>query len=115
MRSEKSKIKLIVDELLSNAIEADATDIDIKVHRSEDEITIKVVDNGVGMDEEQLQQARRTLKQPYRKDLEEYYGHLAGLESSEGGLNIVGLQVTSAEIESTKGRGTTVIVKRKQV
>lgn len=112
MRSEKNKIKLIVDELITNSVDADATDVDINVSRTENEIIIKVVDNGVGMSEKDLEDARKLLQQPFRKDLEEYYGQVAGMESSKGGLNIVGMQVNHAEIESIEGEGTTVIVKR---
>lgn len=112
MRSETNKIKLIVDELLTNSIDADATDVDINVSRTEDEIIIKIVDNGAGMTSKDLENARKLLQQPFRKDMEEYYGQLAGMESPRGGLNIVGMQVNHAEIESTEGEGTTVIVRR---
>lgn len=51
---------------------------------------------------------------PFRKDIEGYYGQLAGMESSLGGLNLIGMQVNDAEIKNTKGEGTTVIVRRKR-
>ena len=111
MNSESSKIKTIVDELLSNSLNADARDININVTRDGGETTITIGDNGSGMDEETLKYVRRVLKQPYRKDLEEYYGSLAGMESAKGGLNVVGMQVSYAEVESSK-EGTTILVKR---
>lgn len=112
MRSEKNKIKLIVDELLSNSVEANAKDIDIHVERTDKEIIITVKDDGVGMAQEDLEYARSVLNQPYSKDIEEYYGQLAGMESSQGGLNLVGMQVRHAEIDSTEGEGTTITVRR---
>lgn len=112
MESENNKIKLIVDELLLNSLEAQSTDIDINVKRDGDEMVIRISDNGNGMDQETLSKVRRILKQPYRKDLDEYYGHLAGMEISQGGLNLVGMQVDFAEVESSH-QGTTIIVKRK--
>lgn len=112
MDSESNKIKLIVDELLSNSLEAKSRDININIKRDDDEIVIRVSDNGNGMDQETLNKVRKTLKQPYRKDLDEYYGHLAGMEIAQGGLNIVGMQVDSAEVESSP-QGTSITVKRK--
>lgn len=114
MRSEKNKIKLIVDELLSNSVEANANDIDINVSRTDDEIVITVKDNGDGMNTKDLEYAKNVLNQPYREDIEEYYGQLAGMESSVGGLNLVGMQVRHAEIESIKGEGTRIVVRRKR-
>ncbi|MCF1685831.1 ATP-binding protein [Tetragenococcus halophilus] len=114
MRSDINRIKVIVNELMSNAVNSYATDIDVNVSRSEDKITIKVVDNGEGMDKETLEKARKKLNHSYRKDFEEYYGQLAGKQTSHGGLSIVGMQVNEAEIESTEGEGTTVIVRKKR-
>ena len=68
LNSEGKKIKLIVDELLSNALEADATDIKVNIEKKQDGTIIRVSDNGKGMDQETLEKSRRTLKQPYRKD-----------------------------------------------
>ncbi|MDN6665044.1 MAG: ATP-binding protein [Tetragenococcus koreensis] len=114
LRSDINRIKVIVDELLSNAVNSDSTNIDINVSRSKDTITIKVVDNGKGMDKETLEKAKERLNHSYRKDFEEYYGQLAGKQISHGGLTIVGMQVNEAEIESSKGEGTTVIVKKER-
>lgn len=115
MRSEKNKIKTIVNELLTNSIRANANDIDINVSLSEDEITIIATDDGDGMDEKQLQKARESLNQPYRKDLEEQFGQLAGMDvSSGGGLNIIGMQIKSAEVDSTKGEGTKIVLKKER-
>lgn len=112
MSSENNKIKLIVDELLSNSLEANSREINIKVTREREGTTITISDNGSGMDRETLAYVRSVLKQPIRKDLEEYYGHLAGMEISKGGLNVVGMQTDYAEVNSTK-EGTTITVKRK--
>lgn len=112
MQAEKNKIKAIVDQLLSNSIDAHANDIEVNVSRTDEEIIITVIDDGDGMDEEDLNYAKKTLDQPYRRDIEGYYGQLAGMESSRGGLNLVGMQVHHAKIESTLGEGTKVIVRK---
>lgn len=116
MKSENSKIQSIVDELLANSLEADSTNISIKITRDDEEVTIKVTDNGKGMDDKTLKDVKRILNQPYRKDMEEYYGSLAGSGHTRvgdhGGLNLVGFQVDYADVISSK-EGTTLIVKRK--
>lgn len=112
MKLENNKIKSIIDALLSNSLEAESTEVNINITKNEEDITIKIEDNGKGMDEETLNYVKRVLKQPYRKDMEEYYGQLAGKDIGGGGLNLVGLQINQAEIESSKGEGTKIIVKR---
>ena len=113
MRTDKHKIKLMVDELLSNAIDAHADDINISVRKSNDDIIITVEDDGIGMDEEDLRRTRKLLNQPFRKDLEEYFGQLTGLDNSTSGLNLIGMQSERAEIESTKGKGTKITIYNK--
>lgn len=103
-----------MDELLSNALDSQATNIDINITRDSEEIRIKISDNGKGMDADTLEKAKKKLNQPYRKDFEEYYGQLAGRQISQGGLNLIGMQVNEAEIKSEKGKGTTITVKRKR-
>lgn len=116
MKSENSKIQSIVDELLANALEADSTNINIDVTRDKEAVVIKITDNGKGMDAETLKDVKRILNQPYRKDIEEYYGSLAGgghaREGNFGGLNLVGFQIDYADVKSSE-EGTTFVVKRK--
>lgn len=116
MKSENSKLQSIVDELLANSLEADSTDISINIIRNKEEDIIKITDNGKGMDEETLKEVKRILNQPYRKDMEEYYGSLAGSNHTVGGsysgLNLVGFQIDSADIISSE-EGTTFLIKRK--
>lgn len=116
MKSENNKIQSIVDELLANSLEAESTDININITRDEEEVTIKIQDNGRGMDEKTLSYVKKILNQPYRKDMEEYYGSLAGTghtrEGNFGGLNLVGFQIDYSHVTSSE-EGTTFIVKRK--
>lgn len=100
MISEKKRIINILSELVSNAIEAESSNIDINIKRDEDKIIFLIEDNGKGMDEETLEKVRRVLKQPHRKIYDEYYSGLGGSPTSDSGLNIVGFQVDEAEIES---------------
>lgn len=115
MKSENSKIQSIVNELLANSLEAESRDININITRDKEEVTIKIEDNGKGMDEETLSHVEKILNQPYRKDMEEYYGSLAGIsqtrKKSFGGLNLVGLQVDYSSVKSSD-EGTTVVLKR---
>ena len=116
MKTEYSKILSIVNELLANSLEADSTDINVNITREKEEFIVKITDNGKGIDEKALKDVKRILNQPYRKDMEEYYGSLAGSghsrEGNFGGLNLVGFQIDYADVKSSK-EGTTFIVKRK--
>lgn len=116
MESKNKKIQAVVNELLSNSLEAQASDISININIDDEETVIKIRDNGKGMDEETLNYVKRILKQPHRKDMEEYYGNLAGGTgggSFGSGLNLVGFQIDEAEVESSK-EGTMIIVKKKK-
>lgn len=89
MKSENIRIQSIVDELLSNSLEAESTDININVTRDKEEVTIIIEDNGKGMDEETLSHVKKILNQPYRKDMEGYYGSLAGSTQTREGSFLV--------------------------
>lgn len=112
MRSEKSKIQGIVKELMSNSLNAEASEIKVDVDRGREKTTITVTDNGKGMDQTILRQVVELLNQPRRDELEDYYGGLAGNSQTASGLNIVGMLVDEAIVESKLNKGTTVKVKR---
>ncbi len=113
MLSERRHIRGIVDELMSNAIKAKATNIDINIVQTEDEIQVKVIDNGVGMDEEQVLTVKERLNQGRRDELEEYYGSLAGESMVGTGLALVSMLTDRAEVISALGQGTEITVYRK--
>lgn len=112
MRSEKAKIQGIVKELLSNSLNAEASEIKVDVNRESDVTIISVIDNGVGMDGKTVQQVMDLLNQPRRDELEDYYGSLAGNSQTASGLNVVGMLVDEAKVESGLSKGTTVKVTR---
>lgn len=112
LRSEKSKIQGIVKELMSNSLNAEATEIKVQVDRGKEKTVIKVTDNGKGMDEKTLKGVLDLLNQPRRDELEDYYGGLAGNSQTASGLNIVGMLVDEAKVFSEEGKGTTVEVVR---
>lgn len=117
MKLEHKKIESVVIELLANSLEANASDVNINITINDKEFVIKITDNGKGMDEETVSEVKRTLNQPHRKDMEDYYGALAGNlnrgGSSGSGFNLLGIQIDEAQVESSK-EGTTIIVKRKR-
>ena len=112
MRSEKAKIQGIVKELMSNSLNAEASEIKVDVDRGAEKTTISVQDNGKGMDANTVQQVMELLNQPRRDELEDYYGGLAGNSQTASGLNIVGMIVDEAKVESSLNKGTTVKVSR---
>lgn len=110
MTSENKKIQGIVKELLSNSLNAKAEQIDISIKRNKKTIEIRVDDDGKGMDKTTLNYAKKTLQQPQRKDMADYYLGLVGNSSEGSGLNLVGLLVSEAEVESSD-TGTVVKVR----
>ena len=107
----QQRIVNIMSELIKNALEADATDINLNIKRSADLFEITIQDDGKGMDEATLKDVQKKLKQTRREIYDEYYSGLAGFNQSDSGLNVVGFQVDEAEIE-TSPEGTKIRVKR---
>ena len=107
----QQRIVNIMSELVKNALEADATDIDMKIKRSEDLFEITIQDDGKGMDKKTLKEVQEKLNQPHQEIYDEYYSGLAGFNQSDSGLNVVGFQVDEAEIE-TNSDGTKIRIRR---
>ena len=115
MKEENSKIQGIVNELVSNALNAKASDVVVHIKReTEDNTTISVKDDGEGMDEETAKKVHHLLNQPNLTEYEDYYGNLTGNPMSSSGLNIVGMLVDEASVDSIEGKGTTITVFRRK-
>lgn len=114
MRDDYEAILGIIDELLSSAIRTGARRVSIVYEDLGPEIQVEVVDNGPGFDEREKVRIREALNQPRRTEIEEYYGHLAGEWMAGMGLNLVGMMVDRAEIDSKPGQGTRIAVVRKK-
>lgn len=112
MTTEKEKIQGIVKELVANALDADATDIDVNVKITKEKTVITVKDNGSGMNEKSAERVRRVLHQQRRDEIENYYGILAGNSMTAAGLNLVGMLVDDAIVESRPNEGSTITVIR---
>lgn len=112
MTTEKEKLLGIVKELTSNALSAGATDVQVSVKMEADKTIITVKDNGCGMDEKKAEKVRKVLHQIRRDEIEDYYGALAGNSMMASGLNLVGMLVDDATVESRPGEGTTITVIR---
>ena len=112
MTSTNKKIQGIVKELLSNSLHADSQNININIRKDKNVTEIEISDNGGGMDEETLNYVSKVLQQPHRKDMADYYLGLVGNSSQGSGLNLVGLLVDEAQIESSQ-KGTRVKVRLK--
>lgn len=107
----QQRIVNIMSELVKNALEADATAIDVNIKRSEELFEITIQDDGQGMDEKTLEEVQEKLNQPHQEIYDEYYSGLAGFNQSDSGLNVVGFQIDEAEIE-TSSEGTKIRIKR---
>lgn len=107
----KERTLNILNELVKNALDADATDINVNIKNTAEFLEITVKDNGSGMDEEALEKAKKRLNQEHMSIYDEYYSGLAGSQQAGSGLNLVGFQVDESKIE-TSPEGTTIRVKR---
>jgi hypothetical protein len=88
-------------DLADNSIEAQSTRLEIKILTSDDEITIRIIDNGTGMDTDLLER----VKDPYYTDGKKHPGRRVGL-----GIPFLIQTVEqcrgSYSIESEPGKGT---------
>lgn len=107
----KERTLNILNELVKNALDAEATDINVNIKYTADTLEITVQDNGSGMDEKTLKKAEGRLNQEHMDVYDEYYSGLAGSQQAGSGLNLVGFQVDESTIE-TSSEGTTVRVSR---
>lgn len=110
--SIRRHIRGIVDELVSNSLNAGALTVNVHIETRPEYFEVLIEDDGRGMDPEQTREVESLLRQPRREELEEYYGDLAGVSGFGSGLTIVGLLVDEAEVKSALGRGTKIRVVR---
>ncbi len=96
----------MLDELINNSFQANATVIETRIEDHGDHYHVYIKDNGRGMSEATLAQAHEMLSQERRRELEEYYGHLAGKTAKSSGLSIVGMMIDDYTLISEKGVGT---------
>lgn len=110
--SIKRHIRGVVDELVSNSLNAGARSVSVGINNQPEYFEIIIEDDGNGMNPQLTKEAENLLRQPRREELEEYYGDLAGVSGFGSGLTIVGLLVDEAEVQSALGRGTKIRVRR---
>ncbi len=108
MAKEQRRIKGLLDELITNSFKAGATDLESRITDDGDKYIVYVKDNGKGMSEKQLEEAKKLLDQPRRDELEEYYGELAGRTAKSSGLSIIGMMIDDFLLESIPEQGTEV-------
>ncbi len=115
MKEENGKIQGIVNELVSNSLNAKASDVVVHIKReTEDNTVISVKDDGEGMDKKTAEKVHHLLNQPNMTEYEDNYGNLAGSPMSSSGLHIVGMLVDEAAVDSAEGKGTTITVYRRK-
>ncbi len=113
MEKNRRHIRGIVDELLSNAIKAQASKIEVLVEEQGDEVCIRVIDNGHGIDGRKMEVVEKHLYQPRRDEIEDYYGALAGDSAVGTGLSLVGMMTDRASLKTALGCGTEITVYRR--
>jgi signal transduction histidine kinase len=99
VRGSKFELMRVMQNLLKNSLEAEATRVDVSFARVEGKMTVLVTDNGTGMDAESVKRAVR--------------GGFSSKATGTGlGLNIcrhlAGTHGASFALESAPGKGTTV-------
>jgi signal transduction histidine kinase len=114
VKPEKGVVRGIVDELIANSIQAGASEISVRINETDKGLSIRVSDNGCGMSDAVCRAALRALNQSRRDEMDRYYGQLAGESMVGRGLNLVGIMIDEASIETVPGGGTVVEVFRKK-
>lgn len=113
MQNEHEVIMGVINELLSSSLGFGANKVTIDYEDLGAEIKVEVRDNGKGLGAQELKRVLELLNQPRRTEIEDYYGHLAGEWMAGSGMNLVGMMVDRAEVESGPG-GTCIKVYRKK-
>ena len=108
--SEITVIKLIIQPIVENAIyhgikpKLSSGNIEVSVYEINDYVYISVYDDGVGMDEETLNELRASLNIKNEK-----FGY--GLYNVSQRIKLVYGENSGVEVSSTLGEGTTVLIK----
>lgn len=108
MIRERKKVQEIANELVTNAMRAKASKIEVTIEDLPESVRITVKDNGVGMPPAMVAHLRAALNSRRRDELT----MLTGVDHSRTGLMMVGFMSDEAELESTPGAGTQVVVYR---
>jgi anti-sigma regulatory factor (Ser/Thr protein kinase) len=114
MKEESKRIAGIVSELVSNALNAEASDVKVDIKKEDNTTIITVKDDGKGMEPKTADKVHKILNQPNLEDLEYQYGDLAGNTMGASGLTVVGYLVDEATVESKIGEGTVIRVYRRR-
>jgi hypothetical protein len=93
----------LITDLVHNAIEAGASEIHLKIEETETNLNVVIADNGKGMSDAVLEQARDPFYSDGRKHAHRKVG--LGLPFL---LQTADMTGGTADIESREGRGTTV-------
>jgi signal transduction histidine kinase len=103
--TDPDKIRLILSNLVHNAIEYSETDseVDIVAEFINNNLNITVRDYGVGIEEEKLSHIFERFNQMYNDIQHPVRGHGLGLSVTQALLEILQGEV---QIESTKGKGS---------
>ncbi len=102
---------MILQPLVENAVSygmkgrEDGGTVEIKIFRQEGQIRIVVEDDGSGMDEEELEQVRREISEPFKPG-----EHTIGLHSVASRIKACYGDAAQIELFSKKGEHTSVVI-----
>jgi len=105
---ERLKIQDILFELIHNSMRAKATRINIEIADLGDTVRLTVEDNGEGIEPQKAARLEAALNSGRRDELE----ILAGADHTRTGLRMVGFMTDKAQLESTPGVGTKIVIYR---
>jgi signal transduction histidine kinase len=107
VRADKSKLNIVLNNLLTNAIlyspNGGRIQVRLQPHGAGNEMVIHVIDEGIGIPEEHMDKLFTRFYRVDASDGRDVYGHGLGLYISK---NLVELQGGHIWVRSTEGRGS---------
>jgi hypothetical protein len=114
MNREEEKVRGIIHELVSYALENGAVSIDIRLSISDEITIIKLGADSLVVSDEKIKSLKTRLQVPRQVEIEEPYWRLVGTGNGDSSLYMVGAMVDKFDLEYAPESGFKVTLYRKK-